>query len=264
MKKVLLLIPAYNSELSIKSILDKILSLKNKLDSNSFEVLVVNDGSNDNTKSILKQYEVNTIENKKNLGLGISLYKGYTYFLNNKYDYLITLDSDGQHDPLSIPEIIFELNNGADIVFASRYSKNSMKINVPDDRELLNFVTKIVVNQLTNYNISDPLTGFKGYTKEIVTCLLNEKLIAKRYCSCIEEILKLYHFYGEKINIQEIPHPAIYKIRNNTHLNSKYRIGKSKERLSRLVDVADIILQTSHLYNINNCLIDGNLFKLKD
>jgi len=251
MKKILILIPAYNCEISIKSILDKILSLKNKLGSNSIEVLIVNDGSNDNTKSILKQYKINIIENKINLGLGISLYKGYSYFLEKNYDYLITLDSDGQHDPHYIQDIITELDNGADIVFASRYAKNSKKINVPIDRQLLNIMTKNIINQLTGYNISDPLTGYKGYKKAIVTKLSNEKLLAKKYCSCIEEILKLSHFYEKKIIIKEIAHPAIYKIKNNTIINSKYRRKNSRERLNRLVDIADIILQTSHFYNID-------------
>src|SRR4030042_6453290 len=110
--KICILIPAYNAQETLGSVLKKIEPLK-------IDTLVVNDGSSDGTKRVASEHGVHLLEHPLNLGKGAALQTGFRYILQKDYQVVITLDADGQHDPSEIPSLlkIFHIVN-PDILIA--------------------------------------------------------------------------------------------------------------------------------------------------
>lgn len=117
MKKVLVIIPAYNEEANIEKVVDNL--IQNHPD---YDYLIVNDCSTDSTEEILEKRGFNYISLPTNLGIGGAVQSGYLYAVENGYDITIQLDGDGQHDPAYIAQLIKPIADGeADIVIGSRF-----------------------------------------------------------------------------------------------------------------------------------------------
>ncbi len=114
LEKICVLIPAYNAEETIGSVLQKVRPL-------GCDVIVVNDGSSDQTSQIVKSHGAFLIEHHRNLGKGAALRTGFAYILQKDYSLVITLDADGQHDPSEIPSLLQAFRKvQPDLVIASR------------------------------------------------------------------------------------------------------------------------------------------------
>ena len=102
-KKISIIIPIYNEQNNITSLIEEIrVALKNKI---NYEIIVVNDGSDDNTLKVLQtiRKSITVISHKKKYGQSIGLKTG---IINAKNEYIITLDGDGQNDPIDILKLI--------------------------------------------------------------------------------------------------------------------------------------------------------------
>ncbi len=101
-----IVIPVYNEEENISNLVYEIHDALNGI-KNSFEIIIINDGSNDNTKSKLKtlstKFKIKLIENNKNFGQSYSILKGIE---NSVYNNIITIDGDGQNNPYDIPKLV--------------------------------------------------------------------------------------------------------------------------------------------------------------
>ncbi|MCK4422313.1 glycosyltransferase family 2 protein, partial [candidate division WOR-3 bacterium] len=140
-KRILIVIPAYNEEERIGLLLDKLSGLFNLSD-----VLVVDDGSEDETASIANDYGVFLVKQPTNLGKGMALKKGFEFAIEKGYEAVITMDSDLQHNPEEIPKFIrlFE-EEGGDILIGTR--EHDLH-NMPFMRFLVNNVTSLVASIL--------------------------------------------------------------------------------------------------------------------
>ena len=112
-----IIIPVFNESESIGFLLDEILDVMVSHNFN-FELIVVNDGSKDNTHQVLEQLtlkikELSVISLRKNYGQTAAMSAGFD---NSKGDIVITLDGDLQNDPNDIPKLISEINNGYDLI----------------------------------------------------------------------------------------------------------------------------------------------------
>jgi len=157
-----IIIPVYNEEIGIKVTLDHIISLNlNKM----FEIIVVNDGSNDNTKEIVKQYPVKLLSHKYNRGYGAALKTG---ILNSTGDKVITLDSDGQHDPKNIEKISSMLGS-CDMVIGQRLDDSLNTNSRIVGKKLLKFVGEYLIgHKLPDFN-----SGFRGFDKNMICNILH-------------------------------------------------------------------------------------------
>ena len=128
MTKILLIIPAYNEAENILKVYNSIQDYNQKHQAN-YDILVVNDGSKDNTEEILSKNNINHIKLIHNLGIGGAVQTGYKYALENNYDIAIQFDGDGQHDVKYVNTIVKPIVNGqANMVIGSRFiDKNSSK-----------------------------------------------------------------------------------------------------------------------------------------
>ncbi len=144
MKKCVILIPAYNEEKNLKKVIQTFKKYG--------KTIVVNDNSKDKTKNIAELNAFKTINNKNNIGYDRSIRKGISYILKNfkNIKKLITVDGDGQHQPIFIKKFL-NLSNKYDIVIGNRNFYN---------REI---EKKISEMSLKKFGLKDPLTGFKCY-----------------------------------------------------------------------------------------------------
>ena len=155
---VVAIIPAYNESRSI----GKIIAETNKYVS---MVIVVDDGSQDDTADIATSMDAHVISHSRNIGKGAALKRGLNECSKYNPDIIVTLDADGQHDPTDIPKLLEPIENGeADIVIGSRYAKNSIR-EIPLVRGFGLSLINIVNKSLIKSAINDSQSGFRAYTK---------------------------------------------------------------------------------------------------
>lgn len=163
-QKVLIALPAWDEEKSIGSILEEIRAL-----SPYFEVLVINDGSDDSTAQIAKERGVKVIDHDGNLGYTAAIQTGRVYALENGCDFLVFVDADGQHRVSDIPRILDLLIRGdADQVRGSRelgtyeWEKEPLHLKIP------RWICSTLVSLKTRRVVTDATSGFKGENRKVI------------------------------------------------------------------------------------------------
>ena len=157
--KVWIIIPAYNDRFRLAGILDE-------LKSKNFSILVVDDGSIDNTYEVAEEKADFVIRNEKNLGKGMSLKKGISYLLKETdFDYLITMDADGQHSPSELNKFLQKAEDGAYFVVGNRMSD---PIGMPKLRIITNKVMSWLISRISRQKIPDTQCGFRLIRREVL------------------------------------------------------------------------------------------------
>jgi glycosyltransferase involved in cell wall biosynthesis len=157
--KVCILIPAYNAELTIGSVLEKIQPIE-------IDTIVVDDGSSDRTKKVTSEYEVHLLEHPCNLGKGAALRTGFQYILQRDYQVVVTLDADGQHDPSEIPFLLRVFQSvKPDILIASRAGEFEKMTFL---RRFWNRLGAKAVARLCHSDITDSQSGFRLIRAEVL------------------------------------------------------------------------------------------------
>lgn len=151
--KILVIIPAYNEEESILSVVRNFESANT-----GYDYIVINDCSKDNTKKILEENNINYLDLPVNLGLQGAVQTGYKYAFYNYYDAAIQFDGDGQHLPEYIEPLVKEIEKGYDIVIGSRFvdAKKHFSLRMLGSR-IISFAIKIT----TGKTITDPTSGMR-------------------------------------------------------------------------------------------------------
>ncbi|GAA0178413.1 glycosyltransferase family 2 protein [Clostridium sediminicola] len=168
-KELLIMIPAYNEEESIEIVLNKI----HRAGINEIaDILVINDGSKDNTEKVVRSFNVNIINQVCNLGYGSALQVGYKYADKEEYKYVIQLDADGQHDICNIKTIYDclmdkDLNSYEvpDIVIGSRFLKDSVTFKISKIKYFAISLFRLVIKIITKNDITDPTSGLQGLNR---------------------------------------------------------------------------------------------------
>lgn len=167
--KLLIIIPAYNEAENIGGFLEKI---KNSKIDKIADILVIDDGSTDNTETIVREHGVNILSKPINMGYGSTLKLGYKYAYERDYEYIVQIDADGQHDAENIKVIIdalcgssIDLENRPDIVIGSRFlcENNEYKISWLKNIAITFF--RKIIRVFTDENITDPTSGLQGLNR---------------------------------------------------------------------------------------------------
>lgn len=162
-KEVWVVVPAYNEENSIGKILEQ-------FEDTDYSVLVIDDNSTDHTVEITSGYPITLLKHSVNLGQGASLQTGFHYIVKNtQAKYVVTFDSDGQHDIGDIPKMLAPLISGQyDITLGSRFlKKGSVKGITP--AKLLTLKAGILFTRLvTGLRISDTHNGLRGLSIQAI------------------------------------------------------------------------------------------------
>ncbi len=211
--RVLIIIPAYNEEKSLKETVDSILKTK-------YDYVVINDGSTDDTPKILKENNYNHITLFNNLGIGGAVQTGYKYAKIHDYDIAIQFDADGQHNADYLEALIQPIiNNQADLVIGSCFIDKSQKTRRSSRiRKLgIKFLSG-TIKLLSGKRIYDPTSGFRAVNKNLI------RLFAEDYPLEYPEPISNYeliksHFYKVKevpvkMNRREAGHSSIHSWKN--------------------------------------------------
>jgi len=171
MKDTLLIIPAYNEEKNIEDVLENI---KKSGALNFADIMVVNDGSKDNTKEVVESLGVKVISQIYNLGYGAALQISYKYAMEHGYEYVIQMDADGQHDVCNIENIHNCMMYGdesqrPDIVIGSRFLEGAKHYHMSAIRLLAVKMFRTIIKIVTHQKITDPTSGLQGLNSRAFT-----------------------------------------------------------------------------------------------
>ena len=175
MKKVLIIIPAYNEEKSIVKTYKEIQDY-NKKHKNKYDCIVINDGSTDKTEKLLVENSIPHICLPNNLGIGGAVQTGYKYAFYNDYDIAIQYDGDGQHDIAYVEKIIEPIiTEKADFVVGSRFVEELSKFKTTHSRRVGINIISFFIKIVSGKKIYDVTSGFRAANKKVI------KIFAKDY-----------------------------------------------------------------------------------
>ncbi|MFW9983111.1 MAG: glycosyltransferase family 2 protein [Candidatus Odinarchaeota archaeon] len=157
--KVCCVIPAYQESRAI----DQVITIAQKY---CTHVVVVDDGSTDNTGKIAEANGATVLRHPTNLGKGAALRTGFNYTIKKQYDVTITLDGDLQHNPHSIPRFLDKIKQGYDIIVGSRYQTQSE--DMPFARKLSNLITTTVLRVIFKVPVTDSQSGYRAFKRRVL------------------------------------------------------------------------------------------------
>lgn len=197
-QKVLIIIPCYNEESSLPSVLKELQSTKLP---NGYEmkVLVINDCSKDNTKALAEKHNTTVLDLPINLGIGGAVQTGFKYALLNDFDIAIQLDGDGQHPPSEIIKLITGYESlSANVVIGSRFidkegyqSSLARRIGIT----YFHWLNRLFAGE----SIYDSTSGFRLLDKKAI------RIAAKNYPDDYPEPESLVMFSKAGLKINEVP-----------------------------------------------------------
>jgi len=198
-----IVIPMYNEEEIAKNSIETIISYTRKLPP-VITVVVVNDGSQDATESIvmqvakeLKDGELRLISHRENHGYGAALATGTQFAIDNNYDYALFMDSDLTNHPKYLQRFYEKMVDGYDYIKATRYGKDCAAVGVPLQHRVLSAVGNKLAQGLYGLPLTDLTNGFRAVKvdilKEMNLCepgfsiimeeLYYAKCLAKSFCN---------------------------------------------------------------------------------
>ena len=200
----LIIIPTYNEKENIENIILKVFELEE-----SFNILIIDDGSPDGTAKIVKELQKKYSkslfleERSGKLGLGTAYIHGFKWALENNYEYIFEMDADFSHDPKDLPRLYDACHkNNGDLAIGSRYVKGVNIVNWPMSRLLMSFFASKYVKTITGMPIHDSTAGFKCYKRKVLEKINLDKIEFIGYAFQIEMKFKSWK-YG--FNIVEVP-----------------------------------------------------------
>jgi len=158
--QTIFIIPAYNEEKNIAGVINGIIAAAPGVD-----ILVVNDGSEDNTGEIARELCRRVINLPYNMGYGTALQTGFKFALKKGYEYAVQIDADGQHDPGDIPKLLDEVfNNKADVIIGSRFLDKG-NYRAPFIRRVGMLFFAKLTSLIIGEKITDPTSGYQAINK---------------------------------------------------------------------------------------------------
>lgn len=161
--KSLVIIPAYNEEKSIERTVADI-----KENAKSFDYVIVNDCSQDNTLDICREKGLNVLNLPINLGIGGAVQTGYLYAFKNGYDYVVQFDGDGQHDAKYLEEMRdYMKSHDVDMLIGSRFIEKEGFQSSGLRRFGIRYFSALI-KLLTRVRITDPTSGMRMANKSVI------------------------------------------------------------------------------------------------
>ena len=160
MQDILLVIPSYNEEKNIETVVDELIRNFPGLD-----YIVVNDGSTDNTAAICRKKGYHFLDLPVNLGLAGCFQAGMKYAYEKGYQYAIQFDGDGQHRPEYIQKMREKMDEGYDIVIGSRF------IDAPKVFSMRMIGSRMIaaaIRMTTGTRVSDPTSGMRMFNRQMI------------------------------------------------------------------------------------------------
>lgn len=179
-------------------------------------VVVIDDGSTDGTSDEAKKAGAVVIRHETNMGKGTSLNSGFKYALEHGFDFVVTMDADGQHDPDEIPHFIEAyVETGIPVLVGNRMG---VCVTMPLVRRLTNRFMSWLLSRKMNQYVPDSQCGFRLYRCDVIPFVSAE---SERYAAESEVLLCLAE---RGIRIGSVPIKVIYR-------NEKSKINPFKDTI---------------------------------
>lgn len=165
MKKILIIVPAFNEEANIGQVIQKL-----QHEDRDWDILVVNDSSTDSTGKIARSAgQVNVIDLPFNLGIGGSVQTGFRFARKNSYDFALQFDGDGQHSAEEIYKLLDIVMSGeADVAIGSRFSRKHGGFKSSLSRRMGIRIFEWFSFLLIRQRITDHTSGFRAYNQKAI------------------------------------------------------------------------------------------------
>jgi len=215
-EKVLIVIPAYNEEANIGTVVKELVQ-----NYPEFDYIVVNDGSRDQTARICREHGYQLLDLQVNLGLAGCFQAGMKYAWQRGYSYAIQFDGDGQHRPEYIESMRKKMDEGYEIVIGSRF------INEKKDFSLRMIGSRLIAGAIfltTNIKVKDPTSGMRMFNREMI----REFALNLNYGP---EPDTISYLLKQGARIAEVP----VKIVQRTGGESYLKIGSAIEYMARML-----------------------------
>jgi glycosyltransferase involved in cell wall biosynthesis len=188
-------VPAHNEAGAIGGVVDEIRAVDPR-----FDVVVVDDGSTDETAAIAAARGAAVLRLPFNLGIGGAVQTGFRYALEQGYELAVRLDGDGQHDPNELAALLGPIERGeADIVTGSRFAGGEGAYRPPLARRVgIVFFAKLV-SLLTRQRVTDTTSGFQALNREGIA------LFASDYPSDYPEVEATVLVFKHRLRLAEVP-----------------------------------------------------------
>jgi len=217
--KILIVIPAFNEEGQIAPLIQRV-----KKEVPQAQVLVVNDGSVDQTEERALASGARVLSHPFNMGYGVALQTGYKYAWKYGFDYVLQMDGDGQHDPRSLPLLLQEVTGGkTDVVIGSRFLGEG-GYRVPLLRRMGMYLFGFIASLLSGQKITDPTSGYQALSRRAVEFCVSDAFPGD-YPDA--DVLVMLHRAG--LRIREVPvgmHPNLKGRSMHSGLEPLYYVYK--------------------------------------
>lgn len=219
MTTILVLIPAFNEAAKIAAVIGHVGTALPTAD-----ILVVDDGSVDNTAMIARETGAFVVSHSFNMGYGVAIQTGYKFAMDHGYAFLVQIDGDGQHDPGCIPGLLAPLLSGeTDFVLGSRFL-DAQSYEPSLFRRLGMGFFRGFVRLVTGLKITDCTSGFQAFNREVIRFFVRDTfpidypdadvlITLHRACFRIQELpVRMYAAEGKSMHSGMKPLYYLFKM----------------------------------------------------
>lgn len=200
--RLLVAIPCLNEAATIGDVISRI--PKSVQGIAEIMVLVVDDGSTDETADIAVAHHADVIRHHINRGVGAAFHSAISYAVDHNFDVMVNIDGDRQFDPADIPKLLAPiLKKQADMVTASRFKDRDLSPKMPPAKLVGNYMMSFLISKLCGQHFADVSCGFRAYSRE---ALLQINLLG-HFTYTQETFLDLV---SKKLRIVEVPIRVVY------------------------------------------------------
>jgi glycosyltransferase involved in cell wall biosynthesis len=191
----LAIVPAYNEESCVGRVVSEIQSR-----APGFDVVVIDDGSTDETAARADLAGATVLRHPFNLGIGGAVQSGFKYAKRAGYDIAAQVDGDGQHDAAYLPDLVEALRSDPkiDMVCGSRF-REGRGYRAPRSRRLGMIVFSVILSLITRQKVTDPTSGFRIANRRGI------ELFARDYPHDYPEVEAILMIHSNRLRLREVP-----------------------------------------------------------
>jgi glycosyltransferase involved in cell wall biosynthesis len=191
----LAVVPAYNECATITEVIRGL-----RRDAPSYDVLVVDDGSTDNTAWLAQDAGARVLRLPFNLGIGGAVQAGFLYAHERGYDLMAQVDADGQHDAAELARLEGAMReHGVDMVCGSRFLSSDHRYPAPISRRTGIHVFAFLLSRFVDGRVTDPTSGFRLYNRDAIS------LFARDYPHDYPEVEAVLMLHHHRLTMREVP-----------------------------------------------------------
>jgi glycosyltransferase involved in cell wall biosynthesis len=191
----LAVVPAYNESATVASVVGAL-----HREAPEFDVLVIDDGSTDDTAQRAEDAGARVVRLPFNLGIGGAVQAGFVYAHEHGYDRMAQVDGDGQHDAAQLARLDEAMNDRpVDMVCGSRFLSADLKYPAPVSRRAGIHLFAFLLSNLVGQRVSDPTSGFRLYDRRAI------RLFAHDYPHDYPEVEAVLMLHHHRLTMSEVP-----------------------------------------------------------